>query len=221
MRFIVILVFGLALGITAAAVLLYFNPLTARPGPEPDADTVLRYEFPSSNLLALTHGGGLNIPRQPREIEVLWETPIRKAGLSVLVLHDQLGEPAAIASRVSKLSPRTNLLSDGLLVDEHWLITFPGRGSYVLEAESNVWPMLKDTLVDIEFLKRAWLGPKRYTPTHGPGQGQTALVAGGTGEFRQVRGTATDSFELEDYRAGTPFSGTISGELAVSLVSAE
>jgi len=221
MRLVISLLLGVVVGIAAAGAVLYYNPLTDGRGSALDASTILHYEFPSESILAITHGEILDIPKEPPAIDALWEAAIRKAGLSLLVLKDQRGLPAAIASRISKLSPQTNLLSSGLLVADQWLITMPGQGSYVIASESNVWPLLKDTLINVDLLKRAWDGPTRYYPTTGPDNIGTASVLGVTGEFRNTLGSATDSFQLDDYRGDLEFAGTVSGELALQLRSSE
>jgi hypothetical protein len=208
---------GTLLGCAVAAVALYFNPITRERPALIDADTVLQYEYPSESMLLFTHGGALKVERVPPEIPQLWEATISKTALSVLVLRNPQGRPVAIASRMSKLSEQSEPLLSGLLLADNWLITYPGRGSYVVASTNNVWPLIRDTLIDVDFLQRPWMGSKRYFPTAGPDADGTALVTGATGEFRGLSGSATEWFELENYEVGPAFTPEIKGELQLKL----
>jgi hypothetical protein len=209
---------GVFLGSLAGLVFLYFNPMTAEsqaPAIEPTA--VLTYELPSGSSPILTHGGGVRLAARPPEIARLWETTVSKTALSVLVLRSVQGAPVAIASRVSKLAEASNLLLGGMLLTDYWLVTEPGRGSYFLAAESNIWPLIRDTLVDVDYFGRDWAGARRYTPTVGPEALGTALISGATGDFEQARGSAIEAFQLSDYRGDSRFRGTISGEIQLQM----
>ena len=65
-----------------------------------------------------------------------------------------------------------------------------------LQADTNVWPFLKETL-PVWYLGRPWDGPADYRPTAGPGAG-TAAVLGATGRFVGVEGTAVEQYRLTD-----------------------
>ncbi|HET7609091.1 MAG TPA: hypothetical protein VFL84_10470, partial [Gammaproteobacteria bacterium] len=113
-----------------------------------------------------------------------------------LVLNDGSNQPAALASRLLSTSPDTDLLLNGVLVSDDWLVTIPGEGSFYVHADSNAWPFLKEKLVPVWYLDQPWTGPAEYWPTVGPGADDSADVVGLTGSFRGSEGSAVERYEI-------------------------
>ena len=208
---------GVLLGMAAALLALYFNPLNA-----PQAATTfndgwtLEYDFPGDSAIALTHGGQLDLPSIPREIAALWETGINSMILNVLVLEDPAGTPQALATRVSVPSTDTDLLLRGVIVADHWLVTVPGQGTLYVEGHNNVWPLLKDTFIPVTYLQREWRGPASYAVTAGPGPRGTAEVVGVSGTFEGMRGVAHETYNLEKFSSSRGIEA-MRGALAIAL----
>lgn len=201
MKYFLALLAGLVLGGAAALVLLYFNPLIERkaellPG---DSDLVLHYVVPGDDLVAFTHSGTLPLPLKPSDIGPLWESTVRTAALASMTLAGVDGRPAALASRLSMPSSVTDLLTRGLLIDDYWLVTLPGRGSFFVHSLNNFWPLLKDSVLPVSVLGASWRGPREYHPTLGPGSRGAALVTGATGEFAGRQGSALEQYRLNRY----------------------
>ncbi len=190
---------GLLLGAVAAAAVVYFNPLTTNAaGPAVAADWELGYSFPGTGVLTHTHAGGLPLARHPAGVPELWEETIRRTALTSLELVGRNGDAeAAWATRISVPSTATDLLFDGVVLGDHWLISVPGMGSFFLTAESNVWPALKDTYLRVSLLKQAWRGPRSYSPTL-RSAGSPAL-RGATGRFAGIEGRGVETFEIAAY----------------------
>ncbi len=200
MRVVLVTVAGFLFGCALVFVALYYNPFTADSGVIVSVNArVLTYRSPFTEGLAVTHGGQSRLPLQPALIPALWESTIKDSMLSVVVLHDEDNVPVGIASRVSQLSERTEMLTRGVLVDDDWLVTIPGEGSFFIQADSNLWPFLRDTLIPVWYLDRSWQGPKSYSPTVGPADGGAAIVAGATGRFVNRHGTAVESYHISDF----------------------
>lgn len=198
MKYLLTATVGLAAGAVLACAALYFNPLTAAQSPEPGAeDRRLQYEYPSQSSL-LTHGGRLRLPVAPAGVERLWENTIRRSLLHVVELTDADG-PAAVATRISLPSRQTDLLRRGMIIRDRWLVTVPGEGSFMLEADTNLWPLLRDHVVPVWYLGRAWAGPASYQPTVGPGRRDAARADGLTGRFEGTEGSAVERFRLESF----------------------
>lgn len=211
-RFLMLLA-GCVVGAGAGCAALYFNPLT---GPSDakldDLDRTLRYELPAS-AIALTHSGAIPLPPRPDGIEELWESTVRTNVLAMLALTSPDHEaPVAVASRALVPSRRTELLSSGVLADDLWLLTIPGEGSMYVVAETNFWPVAKDTLVSVSLLGRPFEGPRDYVGTAGPAPDGRAFVHGATGDLAGRRGRAVDRFRVDDFGRDRVPSG-ISGEL--------
>ncbi len=200
MRIVLVTIVGFLFGCALVLVALYYNPFTANSGVIVSVNArVLTYRSPFTEGLAVTHGGQSRLPLQPALISALWENTIKNSMLSVVVLHDEENVPVGIASRVSQLSERTEMLTRGVLIDDDWLVTIPSEGSFFIQADSNLWPFLRDTLIPVWYLDRSWQGPKSYRPTTGPADGGAAIVAGATGRFANREGTVVESYQISDF----------------------
>ena len=212
-------IFGFAVGFVLAVIGMYCNPFTTDAGEADDLNArALHYSSPFTAGLTMTHNGQSRLPLRPTTIPELWENAIKNAMLSVVVLRDDGNQPVGIASRVSQLSERTDMLSRGVLVDDDWLVTIMGEGSFFIRANNNLWPFLKETLIPVWYLDWPWYGPKNYRPTVGPSAEGFALVTGGTGAFDGVRGTAIEDYKIDDFdKAKGP--GTVDVRLFLQLPS--
>lgn len=198
MKYVLTGLAGLLLGAIAAAGVVYFNPLIANRSAPADlaADWRLDYSFPTPGVLSHTHGGALPSPLLPAGVQTLWEETIGAAALTTLPL-DAGGGASLWATRISVPSTKTNLIFNGVVVSDHWLVSMPGAGSLFMTAETNAWPVLKDTYLGVELLGRAWSGRAAYSPTlRVPG---AAAVHGGTGRFAGAAGTFVETLEIGAY----------------------
>jgi hypothetical protein len=210
---------GIIVGAAAGLAVLYFNPLTsARPSTPDAADRTLHYQLPEQSL-EFTHGDRALLPGASAAENQFWEETINRTALLSLTLNDANDVPTAVASRLLQGSTDTDLLLYGVLVNDYWLLTIPGEGSLFLQADTNLWPFLKQTFIPTWYLGRPWKGPADYQPTAGPGPQQRALIIGGTGSFASFGGSA-----FEQYRLTTldPASHTVAlnGELHLHLLGA-
>ena len=196
MRYLFVAIIGLVLGAAAAGAVLYYNPLAERSAPKPSAtDRVLHYSLPD-HVLEFAVGEDARLFGQDTGDDGLWEETIDRAGVLGLVLNDRSNQPAALASRLLSTSPDTDLLLNGVLVSDDWLVTIPGEGSFYVHADSNAWPFLKEKLVPVWYLDQPWSGPAEYWPTVGPGADSSADVVGLTGSFRGSEGSAVERYEV-------------------------
>ena len=216
MKYVLVTLLGILLGAAGALAALYYNPLTTVRELPPKDSWALAYDFPGGSTLALTHAGQLGLPHIPTNVETLWEAAITEVVLNVLVLEDENGAPQALASRISVPSRETDLLLNGFLVSEHWLITVPGQGTLFVDGENNLWPFLKEALIPVRYLHQKWQGPERYPVTVGPTSGRTAEVIGVSGAYAGVRGTARETYELRELSAGFGLEA-LRGTLSVAL----
>lgn len=211
---------GIVLGIVVGAVLgvgaIYVNPLTANAaGAPPAGGWTFQYAFPQGGSLLLTHRGIPGLPLQPAGVERLWEATINDSVLNVLVLKGTNGAPTAVATRLAKPSAGTDLLLRGAIADDYWLVTVAGAGSFFVHSKDNLWPMLKDTFIP-GLLGRNAHGPASYAPTVGPAAGHLAVAFGATGRFARMRGTATETYRVDEFDAGGGLK-RLSGDLYVRL----
>jgi hypothetical protein len=196
MKYLLVATIGLVLGAAAAGAVLYFNPLSEKAAAQPNAtDRVLHYALPDQ-VLQFAVGEDARLLGQDTGSDSLWEETIDRTAVLGLVLNDATNQPAAIASRLMATSEDTDLLLRGLLVSDHWLVTLPGEGTLIVRAESNAWPVLKETLVPVWYLDRPWNGPADYWPTVGPRDDASGIVLGVTGAFRGSEGSVVERYEI-------------------------
>ena len=214
MRYALGLLAGLVAGVGVAFAILYFNPLTrGQSVPASDSNWVLDYKLSAADTWLSTHDDRLEIPLVPGNVPLLWESGIKGSLLAAMPLHGPAGGRAAVASRISVPSADTEFLRAGLLVADYWLISVPGEGTVFVHAVNNRWPLLRDTVVRVDWLQRDWTGPQNYGPTRGPDAGG-ANVRGMTGQFAGARGHGRERVSLEAYDGSL---AQLSGQLMLEL----
>ncbi len=197
MKYLITFLVGLAVGGAIALTGLHFNPMSSNQGTGPGADDwSLNYAMPSDDMLLLTHGGRLRLPVTPAGAPDLWESTLRGTFLQAAVMRDA-DDREVLATRISVSHGQGNLIRDGLPVRDRWLITVPGEGSLSVDADSNIWPMVRDHLLPVWYLGRDWSGPQTLHAVVGPGLRNTAVVDGLTGRFAALSGSAVEHLELQ------------------------
>lgn len=198
MKYVLVILLGLAIGAAAGGAVLYYNPLTDSEAPQPGpGDRALHYGLPDQ-MLGLALGENALLPTGSSGDGGLWEDTVDRAALLGLVLEDTTNRPAAVASRLLAGSPETDLLLRGVLLSDYWLVTFPDEGTLFVRTDTNLWPFLKETLLPVWVFGRPWSGPVEYRPTAGPGMQNTAIVVGATGKFAGLEGSAIEAYRVTE-----------------------
>jgi len=199
MKYLITLLLGFAVGGTLAAGLLYVNPLTTHAGqPLPDADEVFAYSSPVVSELAFASDGLSRLMSYPDGVPDLWETAIVKSALSVVVLRDEGGAPVGVASRVSYPDESTELLTTGALLNDEWLVSVPGRGSFFVSSQANWWPFLKTALIPVWYFDQPRPGTVVVDPTVGPDASGYGIAAGATGAYVGRFGNAAEHYAVRE-----------------------
>lgn len=220
MKYLWMTIAGFIVGALAGTAVVLVNPLTSSgDGRLTGFDSRLDFTFPG-DVSIVTHGGRAPFEREPFDVEPLWETTIRSTSLAMLTLHDDAGQPYAVATRAVSPSKRTELLTAGFLADDHWLISVPAQGAFFVAGESNLSSVVRDTFGRVTLLRREWAGPREYFPTAGPGVGSTAMVIGATGRFSGVTGRAVERWQIDGFSRADGVAG-LSGELHLSFIAPE
>jgi hypothetical protein len=213
MKYLLVAVLGVLVGAAGAVAVVYFNPLSETVAALPEtSDRVYRYSLPD-HVLAFALGEDARPFGEPGSEGPLWEETVDRTAAVGLVLNDGNNQPAAIASRLIAVSPDTDLLLRGVLLNDYWLVTAPGEGTLFVQADANAWPFVKETLLPV-YLDRAWTGPAEYSPTVGPAADRAGLVLGTAGTL-QGEGRAVERLTLTAFDKGRAAAAT--GELHLDL----
>ena len=217
MKYVVSLLIGLLLGVAVGAALVYFNPLTeTQSAPLPNPGITLEYGLTGPDAWLSTHDNRFPVPLVPKDVALLFEDGIRGSWLAAYGLSDDAKPGPLPASRISVPSPDSELLRSGLLVEDYWLISVPGTGSLFVHAVNNQWPLVRDTLVSVDWLGRDFVGPAKYHPTRGPAE-SAAEVVGLTGSWRGAKGRAREHVSLDRYEGGlAPLRGQLMIRMAAT-----
>jgi hypothetical protein len=214
MRYVLSLFFGLLAGAAAAGALLYFNPLTQwQDTAAQSPDWSLSYSLNADSIWISSHDQRVDLPLQPRNVSTLSERGIKGTIVTAMPMRDAGGNNAAAASRISVPSSGTEFIRAGVLVEDYWLISVPGQGSVFVYSVNNQWPLLRDTVVRVDWLQREWQGPDQYAPTKGPDQAG-ARVVGLNGSFAGASGHAAERLSLDVYEGDL---AQLSGELLLDV----
>jgi len=210
MKYAVSLFFGLILGAIAAIAVIVFNPLTlSQSKAMSNADMAFDYSMGAAWIS--THSNRLNVPVVPKGSQLLFENGIRGSLLSSMPLQGQSGSAAAAGTRITVPSSDSEFLRSGLLVDDYWLISMPGAGTFFVHAVNNQWPLVRDTVVWVDLLNRKWSGSGQYDPTRGPAAAG-ARVVGLTGTLKNLRGVAQEHMSVDAYSGSF---GALQGRLTI------
>jgi hypothetical protein len=199
MKYLVACLFGLLVGASMALAVVYFDPLTmGSGGSEAAARWVLDFSLPDHDTLAFTHGGRAGLPKLHQGSTSLWEGTIASSTILTTALNGEEG-PVALGTRISVPSESTDLLLNGVIVDDFWLISAPGRGSLFAHVQNNIWPLIKENTIPVTYLRQPWSGASVYRPTLGPGSGKRGAVYGINGVFADVKGSISELYRLNAY----------------------
>jgi hypothetical protein len=221
-KFLLVLLIGLAAGVAIGLGLLFYNPFTSQLSLSPLAvsdrqQITLRYSAVAEDSIVLTNNGETLVRPNPSKVLQLWEGPISKTDTLVTVLRDGRNETVGIGVKFSSLSERTNLLNGKALIDSSWYIYLPGQGSMLIEQSENHWTFLREVIIPAHWNSgNKWRGTWHGTITDGPGALGTGRVYGGSGRFS---GLDSEAIETHTAKAYSTDVGPVAmeGQLTIDL----
>ena len=222
MKYLIVLLVGLAVGAASALGLLFYNPLTSQMALSPlsvsDRQQItLRYSAVAEDSIVLTNNGESRVQPNPVKVLQLWEAPISKTDTLVTVLRDGRNETVGIGVKYSSRSERTRLLNGKALIDSTWYIYMPGQGSMLIEQSENHWAFLREIIIPAHWNSgNKWRGNWHGTITDGPGALGTGRVYGGSGRFS---GLDSEAIETHTAKAYSTDVGPVAmeGQLTIDL----
>lgn len=224
MKYVLALIIGLLTGAAMFAAGLVYNPLFNKASLSPlavtDSQTVtLGYPAVASETIVTTNDGESITRPHPEKVLQLWEAPIRQTSVMAALLWDGRNRAAGFGIKVSSTSETTRLLEGQVIVDSIWYVYLPGRGSLFIEQTENYWDYLRDIVLPAhrsssDIWRGTWLG----NLSAGPGALGTAIVSGGSGEFRGLEMLGVESLSVRTWHTD---HGVVAGEgqLVIELPS--
>lgn len=221
MKYVLVLLLGIACGALIAAGALYFNPI-ALDALSPLAvsgrqQVVLNYSAVPGEAIVFTNDGESRIPPQPGKVSQLWEAPIRQTTVLVTTLKDYRGSIVGIGVKFSSLSEKTRLLKNEAIVDSAWHIVLPRQGTMQIGQTENHWNYLREIVVPAHWSAADnWKGNWRGLLSSGPNALGTAKVYGGSGRYEGAILEAAEYLSATAYSARTgPVAAD--GQLVIEL----
>lgn len=222
MKYFVVLVLGMLVGVAILATGMIYNPFAMDRGLSPisvsDSQVMtLSYSGVPSESILFTNDGESHGKPFPEKTMELWEAPIRRSSIMTTVIRDARSQTAGIGVKFSSHSEKTKLLRGEALVDSVWYLYLPGRGSLFIEQSENYWTFLRDVVLPAYgSSSNNWRGTWFGDLTAGPGALGTAKVTGGTGSLQGLRMEGLESLSAQAYSADEgPIS--VEGRLSIEL----
>ncbi len=222
MKYLIMLLLGLAVGAAITLGILFYNPFTSQMALSPLAvsdrqQMTLRYSAVAENSIVFTNNGESRVLPNPAKVLQLWEAPIKNTDTLVTILRDGRNETVGIGVKYSSRSERTRLLNGKALIDSTWYIYMPGQGSLLIEQSENHWAFLREIVIPAYWNSgNKWRGTWHGTITDGPGALGTGRVYGGSGRFS---GLDSEAIETHTAKAYSTDVGPVAmdGQLTIDL----
>jgi hypothetical protein len=221
-RFLLALTAGFVAGVLLFAMLVYFNPITAKAPLSPllvgsNEIISLSYSLASDDAIVYTNNGESRVAPSPDRVQQLWERPIKRSAARTVVVHDAAGNEAGIGFKFSSDSEASRLANGEAFSNSVWHVYLPGRGTFFMEQVENRWHYVRDIVLPAYWSSAdSWKGNWNSTITAGPGALGTGRVTGGSGEFD---GLVTAGIESLSARAFSLSKGpvAIEGQLTIEV----
>jgi hypothetical protein len=187
---------GLLLGLAAGFALVLANPLVQVGALEPPADgvgIVTRYTMPE--VAGLQIGLGPLLGLAEADDAAVADPAAQGIRIGIAVLPGPGDGTAALAVKVSLLSPQNSLWRARLGTLDYWSIAWPGEGSAFATGYSNFWALCRDLVVAlISGRGRAGLAPA-YAVSALPPATDDAGLFGSSGRYAGLRGSIHEILE--------------------------
>jgi hypothetical protein len=187
---------GLLLGLVAGVAHVLANPLVSvgvLDGVADGAGITRRYTMPDVAGLQVGLGPLLGWGRGNEA--GLADPATQGVRIGIAVLPASGTEPAALAVKVSVLSPQNSLWRARLGVLDYWSIAWPGEGSAFATGYSNFWELCRDLVIAlVSGQGRAGLAPA-YAVSALPPVDDDAGLFGSSGRYAGLRGSIRETLE--------------------------
>lgn len=209
MKYAAVLLLGVLIGAALFILGLVYSPFgearsTAPLSHNDNAVISLSYDVVPRRSIAFTNDGESRMAAHPAGVPKLREAAIKQSSALLTVMRDARGQAAALGLKFSSRSEKTHLIAGEAMVDSVWYVYLPGQGSLFVEQSENFWPYVKSVVIPAyRNSANSWKGSWSGNLTTGPGALGTALVTGGSGDFRGRQMRAVEFLTVQAYSTDT------------------
>lgn len=162
------------------------------------------------DILAITHGGQIEMPLIPPGIASLAGTAAERQIAVLIRLTDADGRPIGVGCELEITAPP----GQGDELEVYFTFTIPGRGALVVYETKNYANPAITSAIDEVTRTGSWTGEIKVVQTTGPDKGRGVVIAA-TGEFEGMTGHLQ---QISTFRRMSPDGGDISNCEELRLV---
>jgi hypothetical protein len=143
------------------------------------------------DAIAVTGGEHAPLLRFPENIVEFKEKKISRGLVVVGKLRNSEDEIIGFASEleVFPFHARQNFDSQNVIWDTSWTLVIPDRGMLFLFQQEHSGELARETMGRVRETGEDWNGDKSMTTTVGPAANGRGIIIGGTGEFKNIKGS--------------------------------
>jgi len=198
---------GLLVGVAAALVFLLNNPLQSPRVSLAGVENVFDWRALEFHGAVFDPARLMNVPLN-KHGEPFVADGIADSNVSLMLLGDKNGRPAALATRITYQNDKADVLYSDVGVSTYTNIIWPNYGSLFLHSDENRWDLIRNDAMQA-------LGESNYQPVNSflvSTPARDRAVAGGSGGFAGVGGRYA-----EELIADPAIPGRYAGRIALEL----
>ncbi len=161
--------------------------------------------------IAVTGGEHAPLLRFPPGIPEFTEENISTGLVVVAKLRNLSGQVIGFASELEVFpeQARAQFDSQNVIWDTAWNLVIPGRGMLFLFQQEHSGELARETMGKVRETGKDWNGDKSMVTTVGPAEDGKGIIIGGTGEFKDIKGTFIENNRMTRF--------TTSGEMFIAV----
>jgi len=206
-------IIGFLCGIGAGLFMLLNNPLG--PPAYSVAETSDTYQwraleffgisFTPAELLGIS-SGSTNRSLGAKEVKL--------ASASIILLLDESGQPAALATRLTAINKSPDMFTEQVGVDTYTNIFWANAGSLLMHGYENRWPLVRTNMVAALGASDEVIDNGSFAVSAVPPDGEPTGIVGGSGLFSGIGGRYSETI-WRDTEQPDLYAGSISLDIDV------
>jgi len=139
---------------------------------------------------------------------------VKLTSASIILLQDEAGQPAALATRLTAMSKSPDMLTENVGVDTYTNIFWANAGSVLMHGYENRWPLVRSHFVASDSEAGEQTGATEVSVSAERPDKEPTGIVGGSGVFSAIGGRYSESIG-PDFEQPDLYAGTITLDIAV------